>query len=220
MNTDSQTVSQTPIVGASATPVNWTALGKTTSVKDQGSCGSCYSFSAVAAIESAYLIQKNLSLSLSPQQIVDCSGNSGNYGCDGGWPSNSFVYVINNNITTEALYPYTASAGKCQGNGGKYRISSYKSPYSCSGLINEIAKRPLVVEVDATNWYLYSNGVFNSCSSTVSINHGVTLAGVDANANWWIKNSWGIYWGRNGYILLAAGNTCGICKYPGYSPYL
>lgn len=177
--------------------MNWTALGMTTSVKDQGSCGSCYAFSAVAAIESAHLIQKNLSLSLSSQQIVDCSGSEGNMGCNGGWPSNSFVYVINNNITTAAQYPYTANAGKCKFTGGDYRISSYRSPYSCSGLLSEIDRRPLVVEVDATNWYLYSNGVFNSCSSTVSINHAVTLAGVDSNANWWIKNSWGIYWGRN-----------------------
>lgn len=210
----------TPIVQATVTPVNWTAAGKTTPPKDQGSCGSCYAFSAVGAIESANLIQNGLNVSLSEQQIIDCSGMEGNQGCNGGWPSNSFVYVINYNITTEDLYPYNEAVGKCQGNGGKFRISSYKSPSGCSGLIKELTKRPLTVELDATNWYLYSDGVFNSCSSTVTINHAVLLAGVDSNSNWWIKNSWGSYWGQNGYILMAAGNTCGICKYPGYSPYI
>jgi len=67
---------------------------------------------------------------------------------------------------------------------------------------------------------MYSKGVFNSCSSTVNVNHAVLLAGVDGKANWWIKNSWGKYWGQQGYILLAAGNNCGICKFPGYSPYI
>jgi C1A family cysteine protease len=87
-------------------------------------------------------------------------------------------------------------------------------------LIKEVAKRPMAVELDATNWYLYKKGVFNSCSSNVQINHAVTLAGVDAKANWWIKNSWGTRWGMKGYILLKAGNSCGICNYPGYAPYL
>ena len=143
-----------------------------------------------------------------------------NFGCSGGWPSNSFVYIINNNITTSELYPYAGSAGKCKGKGGSYRISSYKSPFGCSALITEVAKRPLVVEVDASNWYLYGKGVFNSCSATVNINHAVLLSGVDGSANWWIKNSWGQSWGQKGYILMAAGNSCGICKYPGYSPYI
>jgi C1A family cysteine protease len=128
--------STTPIVQARTNPVNWTAAGKMSPVKDQGSCGSCYAFSAVAAIESANLIQNGESVSLSEQQVVDCSSLEGNYGCNGGWPSNTFVYVINNNITTSALYPYTGVAGKCQGNGGNYRISSYKSPIGCKALIS------------------------------------------------------------------------------------
>jgi C1A family cysteine protease len=86
-------------------------------------------------------------------------------------------------------------------------------------MIAEVANRPITVVLDASNWAYYSSGVFNSCAATPTINHAVLLAGVDAKANWWIKNSWGTYWGQNGYITLAAGNTCGICNYPGYSPY-
>jgi len=108
-------------------------------------CGSCYAFSAVAAMESASLIQNSKNVSLSEQQIVDCSAKEGNQGCTGGWPANSFVYVINNNITTEAKYPYSGSAGKCKSNGGSFRISSYQSPMGCSDLIKEVAKRPLTV---------------------------------------------------------------------------
>ena len=204
----------------SAAPVNWTAAGKITPIKNQGTCGSCYAFSAVDAMESASLIQKSQSQSLSVQQIVDCSSTEGNDGCNGGWPSYSFVYVINFNITTEAKYPYSGSQGKCQANGGNFRISSYKSPFGCSSLLAELAKRPLTVQLDASNWQLYKKGVFNSCSTTVSINHAVLLGGVDGKGNWWIKNSWGKKWGQNGYMLLAAGNKCGICNTPGYSPYI
>lgn len=82
-----------------------------TSIKNQGSCGSCYAFAALDAMESASLIDNKQKIELSPQQVVDCSGPEGNIGCDGGWPSNVYVYIINNNITTSALYPYTGSAG-------------------------------------------------------------------------------------------------------------
>lgn len=59
---------------AKATPVNWTAQGIMTPIKNQGNCGSCYAFAAVAAMESASLIDNNSTISLSEQQIVDCSG--------------------------------------------------------------------------------------------------------------------------------------------------
>jgi hypothetical protein len=83
-------------------------------------------------MEAASLIQNNKAVSLSEQQIIDCSSNEGNQGCSGGWPSFSMLYVINSNITTGTDYPHVGYAGKCKKNGGGFRISSYKSPYGCN----------------------------------------------------------------------------------------
>lgn len=96
---------------------DWVADGKVSLVKNQGSCGSCWAFSAVAAIESAYLISGTRVL-LSEQQLVDCSGSYGNYGCNGGWMDSAFQYVIEHGLTTEDGYPYTARNGVCTVNSG------------------------------------------------------------------------------------------------------
>ena len=60
--------------------VNWTSKGFVSSVKDQGSCGACYAFAALADIESTYLM-RGKALDLSEQQIVDCTMAFYNWGC-------------------------------------------------------------------------------------------------------------------------------------------
>jgi hypothetical protein len=74
------------------------------SVTNQKNCGSCYAHTAVADIQSSYLM-KGINISLSIQQIVDCSFGYGNYGCFGGWMGNVFDYVIVNGITLSKNYP-------------------------------------------------------------------------------------------------------------------
>jgi len=74
--------------------VDWTKAGAVAPVKNQASCGSCWAFSAVAAMESDSKVQKGSLLNLSEQQLVSCSGSFGNQGCNGGWMDYAFQYVI------------------------------------------------------------------------------------------------------------------------------
>jgi len=80
-------------VEALPTSVDWRTSGAVTPVKNQAQCGACWAFSATGAMESASFIAGKGLPSLSEQQLIDCSGAFGNYGCNGGWPSSSFLYV-------------------------------------------------------------------------------------------------------------------------------
>lgn len=159
-------------------------------------------------MESHTLIKSNQHVSLSEQQLVDCSGAQGNHGCSGGWPLNAMKYVVANGLSTEADYPYVAKNQPCKKQGGSYKIASTSTASGCTGIQNALMGRPLSVAVDATNWNKYTSGIFNNCGT--SINHAVLLVGVSASY-WKIKNSWGTTWGEKGYIRISLGNTCGIC---------
>lgn len=194
------------------------AAGKVSGVKNQGSCGSCWAFSAVAALESQERIAGTGTTSFSEQQLVDCSRSFGNQGCNGGWMDQAFAYVAKNGITDSGAYPYTARDQACKTNTGAYHIKGYKDTAegNCNEVISALGGRPLSVAVDATNWSFYAGGVFRNCKR--NLNHGVLLVGIDASGNWNIKNSWGTSWGNSGFITLAGGNTCGVCDAASY-PY-
>lgn len=195
--------------------IDWTTKGGVSRVKNQGNCGSCWSFSAVGVMESVAKI-KGQTVDLSEQQLVDCSASYGNHGCNGGWPSSALNYVKDHGISTETEYPYTATTNACKKNGGNFHITSVSSAQGCNGLQNAIQGRPVSVTVDATNWSKYSSGVFSNCAA--SINHAVLLVGI-VGGNWKIKNSWGTGWGEAGFIRLSGvTNTCGICAYAGVYP--
>jgi C1A family cysteine protease len=192
--------------------VDWTTKNILTPVKNQGSCGSCWAFSATGAIEAAYGL-KGTHVSLSEQQLVDCSASYGNQACNGGLMDNAFKYVKAQGLTTDSDYKYTAVKGTCKVNTGPHKITGYTDTPGCTAVANAIASRPLSVAVDATNWSPYRSGVFSNCGT--SLNHGVLLVGIDAAA-WKIKNSWGTSWGESGFIRLARGNTCGVCNVVSY----
>nr|CAD55808.1 phospholipase A1 [Tetrahymena thermophila] len=205
-----------------ATEVDWTAKGKVTPVKNQGSCGSCWAFSTIGAVESALWIAgqgEQNTLNLAEQEQVDCakSPKYDSEGCNGGWMVEGFKYIIDNKISQTANYPYTAKDGKCKDTSSfkKFSISKYAEipQGDCNSLNSALEQGPISVAVDATNFQFYTSGVFKNCKA--NLNHGVLLvANVDSSLK--IKNSWGPSWGEKGFIRLAAGNTCGVCNAASY----
>jgi cathepsin L len=209
------------------TSLDWRSKGAVTGVKDQGQCGSCWSFSTTGSIEGVAALNESGLVSLSEQNLVDCSWSYGNLGCNGGLMDSAFKYVIDNGgIDTEASYPYTATSSRF---GGCYYNAKNKGAYingyldvtsqSESALQNAVTYRgPVSVAIDAsqTSFQLYKSGVYYEpkCSST-SLDHGVLCVGygVDSGSDYWlVKNSWGTGWGMSGYIEMARnhGNNCGI----------
>lgn len=95
--------------------INWVKKGAVTEVKDQGECGSCYAFATTGVLEGQHYRATNELISISEQNIVDCSKDYGNFGCWGGWMVNAYKYIIDNHyINTENNYPYKGVEQTCQ----------------------------------------------------------------------------------------------------------
>lgn len=204
--------------------VDWRTKGVVTPVKDQGQCGSCWSFSATGAMEGAYALKTGKLVSMSEQNLIDCV-NFGQYTCTtGGVMQQAFLYVaVTHGIDGEASYPYcTCSGNRCRFSAANVvgSVSSYKqlaqgSEYSLQAAA---AEQPVSVAIDASSqqFQLYHSGVFNygGCSST-QLDHGVLVVGYGTlnGADYWlVKNSWSTGWGDQGYIYMSRNrnNQCGI----------
>ena len=190
--------------------VDWVSQGKVSPIKNQGSCGSCWAFSAVAVLESSALFKSQV-VDLSEQQLVDCSHSYGNDGCNGGINEKALLYVKDHGITTTSAYPYTAKTSTCRTQGGSFKINEVTLSKGCASIQTAIQSHPVGVSADATNWSRYASGIFSNCGR--KINHDIVLVGY-TSSYYTIKNSWGNSWGEKGFIRLAPGNTCGICDDP------
>jgi len=216
---------------AVAGSVDWRKKGVVNPVKDQQSCGSCWAFSAIGSLESAYAIKTGKLVSLSEQQLVDCSTSYGNEGCNGGLMDQAFDYIIKSSHgeDTEGAYPYEARDGACRFK--KADVAATMSKYVDVAAEDEKALADAVANVGpvsvaicvTSDFQFYGGGVYNSksCSSSPSaLNHGVVAVGFDdtsATPFWIVRNSWGSGWGENGYIRMAKGkNLCGIADVASY----
>jgi C1A family cysteine protease len=212
--------------------VNWVTKNAVTSVKDQGQCGSCWTFSSTGAIEGAWAISTGKLINLSEQELVDCARGVkyGSMGCSGGQMEGAFKYVIANGQCSDASYPYTSKdSGTCQSCSSVVKISSCSdvNPSDQLSLKAAVARQPVSVAIEADTRYFqsYSGGILTSTSCGTNLDHGVLIVGYgteNGQKYWTVKNSWGTTWGESGYIRIARSDgtsdvgICGIAMSPSF----
>ncbi|XXG63261.1 hypothetical protein AAC387_Pa05g1494 [Persea americana] len=189
-------------VTAVPSTMDWRKKGAVTPIKNQGECGCCWAFSAVAATEGITQLTTGKLISLSEQELVDCDTSGKDQGCEGGLMDDAFDFIQHNiGLTTEVNYPYTGEDGACN------------------------AKKSANHAADINGHEdFYSSGVFTGNCGT-ELHHGITAVGYGATSDgtkyWLVKNSWGSGWGEEGYIRMqrdvgSAEGLCGIAMMASY----
>ncbi|GMI86763.1 senescence-associated gene 12 [Hibiscus trionum] len=219
-------------VTALPSTVDWTKKGAVTPIKDQGQCGCCWAFSAVAAMEGVTKLTTGTLISLSKQELVDCDTKGEDQGCQGGLMDDVFQFIQKNKgLTTESNYPYTGVDGTCNANQEANHAATINGfqdvpANSEDALQKAVANQPVSVAIDASGFefQFYSGGVFTGSCGT-QLDHGVTVVGYgeddDGTKYWLVKNSWGTSWGEQGYIRMqrdvdANEGLCGIAMQASY----
>merc|ERR1712048_1467202 len=188
-----------------------------TGIKDQGSCGGCWSFAATGGLEGANFVATGELTSLSEQQFLDCDKTD--QGCGGGLEYDGWNYFKKHNsaICTEKSYPYKGRNGNCKSSscsagipaGGIKGVTHVGK--SASALKSAVQSQPISIGVDAAAWQSYRSGILTKrCGK--QLDHSVLLVGYDESGNYWkVKNSWGKSWGESGFIRLTMkGDQCGV----------
>ena len=177
----------TPIYGDAPERVDWREKGAVTPVKDQASCGSCWSFSTTGTVEGAYFVHSGKLISLSEQQLVDCAKEP-EYeadGCGGGWPWSVMDYVRDHGLCTEEDYPYHGKDEDCKDDKCTVAVQSVDKVQLPQGdeesLANAVVLNPVSIVLDATAMQFYKEGIIKY---------------------WIVKNSWGANWGEEGYCRI------------------
>jgi hypothetical protein len=198
--------------------VNWVKKGAVTDVKDQGQCGSCWSFSTTGALEGAYFVKYGNLETFSEQQLVDCDSfkNGGrDMGCNGGLMDHAFTWIEKNGgLCSETDYPYvsgeTKTAGTCKKTCKVVENSKVASfvdvtPSSDIAMMTALSQQPvsIAIEADQREFQLYKSGIFTGVCGN-KLDHGVLVVGYGPDY-YLVKNSWGLSWGDGGYIKLGLG---------------
>jgi cathepsin L len=194
--------------------IDWRDRGVVTPVRNQGGCGSCWAFSATAALKTHVALQTGKLLELSPQQLISCSpdpDSCGGYGgCSGSTSWLAFNYSIGVGMTLESDYPYTAKTGTCDPTHIK-RVAGVRGyvrlpTNNYTALMNAVATVGPVSIALSADFTSYSAGVFSGCVGDVLVDHAVVLVGYGTDpvggAYYLVRNSWGEEWGEKGYIRI------------------
>jgi len=204
--------------------IDWVAAHKTTSIKNQGQCGSCWTFSAAETVESANLMANRAvgAQHGSEQEIVDCCHADGSNGCGGGDPRAAIAWVGQvGGLELNSCYPYQGATLPCRSTRCRpaYTVRGvYPVGANEQAIYNALAHYgPLSIAVDAELWQHYNGGIINANSGCgATLDHAVQLVGYNPSHGgyWVVRNSWGPNWGEGGYILLQFGqNVCGMANY-------
>lgn len=216
--------------------IDWRKAGIVSNVKDQGQCGSCWSFASSQSIESAWAQATGQLHVLSEQNILDCTPNprhcGGTGGCGGGTAELAFARMVESGIASEWTYPYTSYFGK--DSTCKYDPKTTVPVANVTGYVKlttnnydelfaAIQRGPVAISVDASSWSQYESGVFDGCNQTnPEINHAVQLVGIGTDPAlgpyWLVRNSWSPSWGEDGYVRIRRTDSeqsrCGIDDHP------
>ncbi|EGG17911.1 hypothetical protein DFA_08912 [Cavenderia fasciculata] len=217
--TPKPTTTPTPAPTSAPAPGSIDWRSKSTPVRNQGGCGSCYIFGALAVAEARNKIKTGLDIDLSEQNVLNCYSN----GCNGGWPMTVFQLMQPVGVEYENTLPYTAVKQATCSNSTQPRFR-WTSQANMAGVtkqhfLDALKAGPVVVALFADGGFQsYGSGVYSCPEQYTGVNHAVVLTGYDASKDAWIiKNSWGTSWGSvGGYIYLSAANDrCNMMKYAG-----
>ncbi|KAG6586950.1 papain-like cysteine protease C1 [Phytophthora cinnamomi] len=212
------------------TAKDWRADGAVSPVKNQGKCGSCWSFSTTGCLESHLKLKHGQFTILSEQNLLDCAQAFDNHGCNGGLPSHAFEYVkYNGGLDTEETYPYEAKEGKCKFN--TYHVGAQvekvvnitsRNEKELKAAVGSTGPVSIAFQV-VSDFRFYKSGVYESTechSGEKDVNHAVLAVGYgveDGKNHWIVKNSWGAEWGMDGFFQIARGsNMCGLADCASY----
>ena len=211
---------------------DWRKEGKVTPVKNQGRCGSCWAFSSTESVESAWAIKNNQLYNLSEQELMDCSDSYGNHGCQGGAMDNAFHYIIDNGLCSNVSYPYEGVKDVCMNTtcNKLVHITNFTDVMQNNENIlkKAVSINPVSVAIQANkrSFQLYQSGIYSDYMCGFNLDHGVLIVGYGYDElyemdYWIVKNSWGPFWGENGYIRLERNindprGLCGIAMDPSF----
>nr|XP_015220782.1 PREDICTED: cathepsin S-like [Lepisosteus oculatus] len=204
---------------------------KKSGLQHKGICGSCWAYSATGALEAQWKKKTGQLIPLSKQQLIDCT--AGIKGCTGGWASLAYDYIIHNEgIQAEATYPYAMREQPCAADKTKVvaTVGSWKFlPIGSEQALEDglVTIGPVAISIDTTrpSFQFYRRGIYYDPECSVwKQTHSMLLTGFGTEGSeqyWTIRNSWGPWWGEDGYVRLAKNRNrhCGISQY-GVLPFV